>query len=117
MNDTELAKKCHCVVSTISRIVRGETIPQDKLRCRIAIDPAVVKPSGAKEDEADALFPDIPADLWGGKARAMALRLAELGALSGYEDGAFRPQQPLSRIEGVSLVYRALALLGKVAGG
>jgi hypothetical protein len=74
-------------------------------------------PSPDEEDEADALFPVISADLWGGTARFMALRLFELGVLSGYEDGAFRPQQPLSRIEGVSLVYRALALLGKVAGG
>jgi len=74
-----------------------------------------LSPSTAGEGE--ALFPDIPADLWGGSARSMALRLAELGVLSGYEDGTFRPQQPLSRIEGVSLVYRALARLGKVAGG
>ncbi|MEI6310253.1 MAG: N-acetylmuramoyl-L-alanine amidase [bacterium] len=67
--------------------------------------------------EGEALFPDIPANLWGGTARSMTLRLAELGVLSGYEDGTFRPQKPLSRIEGVSLVYRALAVLGKVAGG
>ena len=95
-----------------------------KKKWRIAIDPGhgkdgdpgAVGPSGVKEDEADALFPDIPVDLWGGTARTMALRLAELGVLSGYEDGSFRPQQPLSRIEGVSLVYRALAILGKVAG-
>ena len=73
-------------------------------------------PSTGEKDEADALFPDIPVDLWGGTARTMSLRLAELGVLSGYEDGSFRPQQPLSRIEGVSLVYRALAILGKVAG-
>ncbi|MCX5971834.1 MAG: S-layer homology domain-containing protein [Coprothermobacterota bacterium] len=87
-----------------------------KKKWRIAIDSGAVGPSGVKEDEADALFPDIPADLWGGTARSMTLRLAELGVLSGYEDGTFRPQQPLSRIEGVSLVYRALAVLGKVAG-
>jgi len=76
-------------------------------------------PSPDEENEADAdtLFPDIMADLWSGTARSMVLRLFELGVLSGYEDGAFHPQQPLSRIEGVSLVYRALALLGKVAGG
>ncbi|MCX5975305.1 MAG: N-acetylmuramoyl-L-alanine amidase [Coprothermobacterota bacterium] len=81
---------------------------------------AALTPSPIEKDEAEAdadtLFPDIPADLWGGSARSMALRLAELGVLSGYEDGSFRPQQPLSRIEGVSLVYRALAILGKVAG-
>ncbi|MCX5971280.1 MAG: N-acetylmuramoyl-L-alanine amidase [Coprothermobacterota bacterium] len=73
-------------------------------------------PSPTEEDEADALFPDIPADLWGGTARAMALRLAELGVLSGYEDGAFRPQQPMTRLEGAALVYKALAVLGKVPG-
>ena len=36
LNETELAKECHCALSTISRIVRGHSTPHDKLRCRIA---------------------------------------------------------------------------------
>jgi N-acetylmuramoyl-L-alanine amidase len=61
-------------------------------------------------------FPDIPTDQWQGKARAMVLALAELGVISGYEDGTFKPQQPLTRLEAAALVYKALAVLGKVPG-
>lgn len=64
---------------------------------------------------APTLFPDIPADLWSGKARAMALRLLVLGVISGYEDGTFRPAQAITRMEAATLVYKALVVLGKVA--
>ena len=36
LNETEMAKECHCSNSTISRIVRGHSTPHDMLRCRIA---------------------------------------------------------------------------------
>jgi N-acetylmuramoyl-L-alanine amidase len=62
------------------------------------------------------LFPDIPAELWQGKARAMVLTLADLGVVSGYEDGTFKPQQPITRLEAAALVYKALVVLGKVPG-
>lgn len=59
-------------------------------------------------------FPDLSPTLWEGKARKMVLALHELGIVTGYEDGTFRPDRPLTRLEAVSLVYRALVSLGKL---
>jgi len=59
-------------------------------------------------------FPDLSPTLWDGKARKIALALRDLGILTGYEDGTFRPDQPITRIEAASLIYRALAFLGKL---
>jgi len=36
LNETELARKCRCSLSTISRIIGGGNTPHDNLRCRIA---------------------------------------------------------------------------------
>jgi len=60
-------------------------------------------------------FPDLSPTLWAGKARKIALLLKDLGILTGYEDGAFRPDQPITRIEAVTLIYRALTYLGKLS--
>jgi len=59
-------------------------------------------------------FPDLSPTLWDGKARKIALALRDLGILTGYEDGTFRPDQPITRMEVASLIYRALAFLGKL---
>ncbi|MGB9834905.1 MAG: S-layer homology domain-containing protein [bacterium] len=59
-------------------------------------------------------FPDLSPTLWEGKARKIALTLRDLGILTGYEGGTFRPDQPITRIEAASLIYRALAFLGKL---
>jgi len=59
-------------------------------------------------------FPDLSPTLWDGKARKMALALRDLGILTGYEDGTFRPDQPITRMEAASLIYRALTYLGKL---
>jgi len=60
-------------------------------------------------------FPDLSPTLWDGKARKIALLLKDLGILTGYEDGTFRPDQPITRIEAVTLIYRALTYLGKLS--
>ena len=44
----------------------------------------------------------------------IALTLRDLEILAGYEDGTFRPEQPITRMEAASLIYRALAFLGKL---
>jgi len=59
-------------------------------------------------------FPDLSPTLWAGKARKIALALKDLGILTGYEDGTFRPDQPITRIEAASLIYRTLTFLGRL---
>jgi len=60
-------------------------------------------------------FSDLSPTLWDGKARKIALALHDLGILTGYEDGTFRPDQPISRIEAASLIYRTLSYLGRLS--
>jgi len=60
-------------------------------------------------------FPDLSPTLWDGKARKIAMALRDLGILTGYEDGTFRPDQPISRIEAASLIYRTLSYLGRLS--
>jgi len=59
-------------------------------------------------------FPDLSPTLWEGKARKIALALRDLGIITGYEDGSFRPDRPITRMETASLIYRALTYLGKL---
>ncbi|MDH7563234.1 MAG: S-layer homology domain-containing protein [Caldisericota bacterium] len=59
-------------------------------------------------------FPDLSPTLWDGKARKMVLTLHDLGIVTGYEDGTFRPEKPLTRLEAASLIYRVLISLGKL---
>jgi len=69
---------------------------------------------GDDPHQAPEPFPDLSPTLWEGKARRAVLSLHDLGILTGYEDGTFRPDQPLTRLEGVFLIYRTLAFLEKV---
>ena len=48
-------------------------------------------------------FKDVPADLW--SANSIGL-MQSLGLLGGYEDGTFRPEQPITRAELIALVCR-----------
>ncbi|MCR4433949.1 MAG: S-layer homology domain-containing protein [Caldiserica bacterium] len=45
----------------------------------------------------------------------IALALRDLGIITGYEDGTFRPGQPITRMEAANLIYRTLAYLGKLS--
>jgi len=71
-------------------------------------------PEVSSSSQALEPFPDLSPNLWEGKARKMALALRDLGILTGYEDGTFRPEQAITRIEAASLIFRALAFLGKL---
>ncbi len=50
-------------------------------------------------------FPDVPESHWAAPAVAYA---AGAGWVSGYQDGTFRPDRPVSRAEAVKLLNRAL---------
>jgi len=59
-------------------------------------------------------FPDLSPTFWEGKARKIVLALKNLGILTGYEDGTFRPEQPITRMEAASLIYKTLSYLEKL---
>ena len=58
------------------------------------------------------IYPASPT-LWHEKAMKIALTLRDLGIITGNEDGTFRPEQPITRMEAANLIYRTLAYLGK----
>ncbi|MGI6549505.1 MAG: IPT/TIG domain-containing protein [Syntrophomonadales bacterium] len=68
-------------------------------------------------------FRDVPASHWAAIVIGSAVRA---GLLAGYGDGTYRPDQPLTRAEGISLIFRltksavpptALPLLQDVSAG
>lgn len=50
-------------------------------------------------------FSDVPADLWGSGYVKMAY---DLGIVSGYGDGSFRPENPVTQAEAVKMMVAAL---------
>ena len=72
-------------------------------------NPQVSNPSQSHDP-----FPDLSPTLWSGKARKITLALRDCGILTGYEDGTFHPDQPITRIEAASLIYCVLAYLGRL---
>lgn len=66
-------------------------------------------------DKADAnkvytnTFKDVPADLW--SAHSISF-MQELGYISGYSDGTYRPEQPITRAELVAIVCRVKSANG-----
>ena len=48
-------------------------------------------------------FLDVPDDRWSSEAVAWA---AKAGIAAGFEDGTFRPEEPITREQAVSLLYR-----------
>lgn len=52
-------------------------------------------------------FPDVPAGLW---YTAYVERLLELGVTTGYGDGTYRPDAPVSRAEMATFLTRAFSL-------
>ena len=48
-------------------------------------------------------FLDVPDDRWSSEAVAWA---AKAGIAAGFEDGTFRPEEPITREQAISLIYR-----------
>ncbi len=55
-------------------------------------------------------FPDVQASKWYAKNIEKA---TAAGIMVGYEDGTFRPDQPLTRAEAATIVATLLKKLGK----
>ncbi|MFM9331697.1 S-layer homology domain-containing protein [Paenibacillus mesotrionivorans] len=64
---------------------------------------------GLMSQQATAGFTDVSADDW--FSRSVAIASAN-GLVNGFEDGTFRPEGELSRLEAMVMAGRALALLG-----
>lgn len=63
-------------------------------------------PQVAKENPVQR-FPDVPADFWG----ARAIRQAQAqGFLSGFPDGSFRPNAPLTKVQAIVSLANGLSL-------
>ncbi|MBQ6531129.1 MAG: S-layer homology domain-containing protein, partial [Clostridia bacterium] len=60
-------------------------------------------------DAEEAGFPDVDAGYASWSAAKAIQILSDLGIMSGYEDGTFRPGQPITRAETVATVNRVLA--------
>lgn len=56
------------------------------------------------------MFKDVPADHW---AVESIERLAKLGIMAGHQDGAFRPDESVSRAQVAVIVDRAMKALGR----
>ena len=59
--------------------------------------------AGEPESTRDLTFTDVRADAWCAKALRWA---AEQGVVTGYADGCFRPDQTVTRIQAVAMLYR-----------
>ena len=59
--------------------------------------------AGEPESTQDLTFTDVCADAWCAKALRWA---AEQGVVTGYADGSFRPDQTVTRIQAVAMLYR-----------
>ena len=51
-------------------------------------------------------FPDVPADAW---YRGAVQTAVSYGWINGYEDGTFKPEQPIGRAETAAIINRMLA--------
>lgn len=65
--------------------------------------PAIVVPSVSPE--AAVSFPDVPSDYW---AYPFITELSRRGIISGFDDGRFQPDRPVTRAEYAALVSKVL---------
>jgi hypothetical protein len=63
----------------------------------------IVKAAGLNSDNKETLFKDVSEEHW---AVAYITAAAKAGYLKGYPDGSYRPEDKLSRAEGISLILR-----------
>lgn len=74
-------------------------------------DPETFRKSWAleKQELSETGFKDVPADAWYEEALLWAV---QNGIIAGHEDGTFKPDDPLTRAQIVSVLYRYNAYIG-----
>lgn len=87
-----------CNPPTLTRYCPGRPVTRAEMAA------FVVRALGSEPVTATAPFPDVPSSAW---YAPYVARLAELGIVSGYPDGTFRPGALVSRAEMAVLLSRA----------
>ena len=95
-------------VSTMAKlgIVKGRTA--DAFAPNAPITRAEFASICARFDTGTTSAPDKFSDVKGHWAEAEIARAASLGWIMGYEDGTFRPDQPITRAEAMTMINRVL---------
>lgn len=93
----------------VKGFLNGTFAPDNQVtRAEFAALVTVAFPQVAKENPV-LRFPDVPADFWG----ARAIRQAQAqGFLSGFPDGSFRPNAPLTKVQAMVSLVNGLNLEG-----
>jgi mono/diheme cytochrome c family protein len=80
------------------------TFRPNKTITRAEVAALLARSEGLPEEPTRA-FSDLPASLW---ANAEVGAAVEAGLFNGYEDGKFRPSQPITRGEAAGVIYRLI---------
>ncbi|MBS7297919.1 MAG: S-layer homology domain-containing protein [Eubacteriales bacterium] len=86
----------------------GVSFMPDKNISRAEFVVAIIRALGAKPKSATVSFSDIKADSF---YAPYIISAAEIGIISGYDDGTFRPENNLTREESVIILSRAFGFL------
>ena len=81
----------------------------DRPITRAELTVMVVRALGIPYSNETAPFPDVRSNAWYAAAIAMA---QEYDLVQGYRDGLFRPDQPITRLEAIAVIARAMKIAG-----
>lgn len=108
-SDVALTNWFNNAVSTLSNAGVITGYPDDTFKPNASITRAEFAAIAARFSDAEATstcsFTDVPADHWAANAIALA---QDLGWINGYSDGTFKPNQPITRAEAMTLINRVL---------
>ncbi|MFC3343048.1 immunoglobulin-like domain-containing protein [Paenibacillus abyssi] len=104
--DIELLANKHIVYGSTA-----DTFAPDTEITRAQFAALLVRSLGLAEDKAGNPFTDVKTGDWFAGAVETAQKA---GLISGYKDGTFRPNTPITREQMVSIIARALKFVGKV---
>ena len=108
-SDVALTNWFNNAVSTLSNAGVITGYPNDTFKPNASITRAEFAAIAARFSDAEATgicsFTDVPANHWAASYIALA---EELGWINGYSDGTFRPNQPITRAEAMTLINRVL---------
>jgi hypothetical protein len=79
------------------------------------IEPERPKPSSPEQPRTPSQPAEEFADVVNHWAKDVIVSAVELGIVNGYEDGSFKPDEPITRVQFAALLVRALGLQGSAA--